>query len=228
MIELGQNGLEAAFGLDPLEDAAQRAAYAALAIQRAGTRAHEKSRQAPVSRIALHADRYLIGRMGTSTQIDQEAKQAASALLARLVAAAPPDGAMVSQTLVQLLHRRFEFEGPVAAGERRHGLSTPRPGRPAGVVRPADELLRRSRTRDRAAARTAGASPRQGHGQIVGIVGDPGVGKSRLVWEFLHGGTGSPRPGPGDGLGRPRPAHAVSGNHRAAAGVLRSGGGGVR
>src|SRR5262249_28548795 len=26
----------------------------------------------------------------------------------------------------------------------------------------------------------------QGHGQVVAVVGDPGVGKSRLVWEFTH------------------------------------------
>ena len=25
-----------------------------------------------------------------------------------------------------------------------------------------------------------------GHGQVVGLVGEPGVGKSRLVWEFSH------------------------------------------
>jgi hypothetical protein len=26
----------------------------------------------------------------------------------------------------------------------------------------------------------------QGHGQVVALVGEPGVGKSRLVWEFTH------------------------------------------
>ena len=25
-----------------------------------------------------------------------------------------------------------------------------------------------------------------GHGQVVALVGEPGVGKSRLVWEFTH------------------------------------------
>lgn len=26
----------------------------------------------------------------------------------------------------------------------------------------------------------------QGHGQIGAMVGEPGVGKSRLIWEFIH------------------------------------------
>ena len=25
-----------------------------------------------------------------------------------------------------------------------------------------------------------------GHGQVVAVVGEPGVGKSRFVWEFAH------------------------------------------
>src|SRR5262249_54966613 len=27
---------------------------------------------------------------------------------------------------------------------------------------------------------------RQGHGQVVAVVGEPGVGKSRLFWELIH------------------------------------------
>src|SRR5207244_427298 len=34
--------------------------------------------------------------------------------------------------------------------------------------------------------RHAQAQADQGHGQIVAIVGEPGVGKSRLFWEFTH------------------------------------------
>src|SRR5262249_37932993 len=30
------------------------------------------------------------------------------------------------------------------------------------------------------------ALARDGHGQVVAVVGEPGVGKSRLYWEFIH------------------------------------------
>src|SRR5438105_2622082 len=127
-----RRGLEAAFGLDPLEDAAQRAAFAALAVQRAAVKAREQSGPAPISRIALHADSYLVGRIGTWVQIDQEAKHAASALLAILVAAAPPDSTLVSRTLLPFLRRRFDFDRPLPVGlaGEAHRL-VGRAGRPA-------------------------------------------------------------------------------------------------
>ena len=34
--------------------------------------------------------------------------------------------------------------------------------------------------------RQALARVRAGHGQVVAVVGEPGVGKSRLYWEFCH------------------------------------------
>jgi transcriptional regulator with AAA-type ATPase domain/tetratricopeptide (TPR) repeat protein len=211
VIELGQNSLEAAFGLDPLEDAAQRAAYAALAIQRAGARAREEWSPIPVSRIALHADPYLVGRIGTLIQIDQDAKQAASALLATLVAAAPPNAAMVSRTVLQLLRRRFDFDGPVAVGgDAKAYRLLGRADRPALFDRQISFFVGRDAEIELLQNRWDLAT--QGHGQIVGIVGDAGVGKSRLVWEFLHGGAS--RQGliletASAALGRPTPFSAI-------------------
>jgi predicted ATPase/MoxR-like ATPase len=187
VIELGRAGLQAAFGLDPLEDAAQRAAYAVLAIQRAGARAREQSTPALVSRIALHAGSFLVGRMGTLAQIDQDAKQGASALLATLVAAAPPDSAVVSRTVLPFLRRRFELSGPVAVGDGVEAhLLLNRADRPAFDAQMSPFVGRES---ELGLLENRYSLAAQGFGQIVGIVGDPGVGKSRLVWEFLNRGA---------------------------------------
>src|SRR5262245_56340863 len=62
----------------------------------------------------------------------------------------------------------------------------------------------------------------EGHGQIVGIVGDPGVGKSRLVWEFRHRGTtdsGRVLETAAVALGRPTPFLAIIELLRACFGV---------
>ncbi|PYM41649.1 MAG: hypothetical protein DME16_24740, partial [Candidatus Rokuibacteriota bacterium] len=207
--ELGRTGLEAAFGLDPLEDAAQRAAFAALAVQRAGVRAREQLSPAPVSRIALHADSYLVGRIGTWVQIDQEAKHAASALLATLVAAAPPDSTLVSRTLLPFLRRRFDFDRPLPAGlaGEAHRLLG-RADRPAVFDRQMSSFVGRDSEIELLKNRWDLAS--QGLGQVVGIVGDPGVGKSRLIWEFLRGGTrGLVLETASIALGRPTPYLAI-------------------
>ena len=68
----------------------------------------------------------------------------------------------------------FELLGAGAA-------RTPPPGRRRAGADP----LRRARGRDGALHRAlepAGA----GHGQVAALVGEPGVGKSRLVWELTH------------------------------------------
>jgi tetratricopeptide (TPR) repeat protein len=210
VIELGRTALEAAFGLDDLEDAAQRAAYAALSIQRAGARVRQRSNSTLVSRIAVHADSYLVSRMGASIQIDQEGKQAASALLASLIAAAPPDLTVVSRKALPFLRRRFDFDRPVTAdgGCEAHPLLG-RADRPAMFGRQISGFVGRESEIGLLESRWELAA--QGFGQIVGVVGDPGVGKSRLIWEFLRGTTnrGLVLEATSVALGRPTPYLAI-------------------
>ena len=67
----------------------------------------------------------------------------------------------------------FELTGARPARSRLQ--APPRAGSPA------------SSGATRAGAAGAGARAcRRGHGQVVALVGEPGVGKSRLVWEFTH------------------------------------------
>ena len=127
---------------------------------------------------------------------------------------------MVSQKTLPFLRRRFDFAWPFAAGAagEAHRLLGPaeRPSfdaqMSAFVGRESEiELLE-----DRFNLAV------DGHGQIVGIVGDPGVGKSRLVWEFLHAGTtdrGRVLETAAVALGRPTPFQAIIELLRASFGV---------
>src|SRR5262249_13702317 len=186
--ELGRTGLEGAFGLDPLEDAAQRAAYAALAIQRA--RARDGSALIP-ARIALHADSYLVGHMATSTQIDQDAKRSASALLETMISTATPDEVVVSHTALSFLRRHFAFDRPLLAGPAGQVYRLlGRADRPAAFDRQISSFV--GRESEMGLLGHLWALARQGLGQVVGVVGDPGIGKSRLIWEFLRREVTSP------------------------------------
>ena len=115
--------------------------------------------------------------------IDVAATSRAYAALETLIAAAEPGAITVSAAAARMLERRFELvplsssdsEGYRLEGLERTGLAprgpmTPLVGRGLEL-----ELLRRAL--ERAAS---------GHGQVVAIVGEPGVGKSRLVWEVTQ------------------------------------------
>ena len=141
-------------------------------------------------------------------------------MLEALVTAAEPDTILVSAAAARTLERRFELVpvGSVDATRepayRLEGLE--RPGlAPRGPMTPlvgrGAELEQLRHALDRAAA---------GHGQVVAIVGEPGVGKSRLVWEVMQA---SPPPGLAHRArerGLVRPGDAVSARDRAPQGVL--------
>ena len=91
------------------------------------------------------------------------------------------------------LRRRSSRSGPVPV----KGLA--RAGRGLRADRGGHGAARASRPRPRAGSpASSGATPSwsssarrssrrgAGHGQVVALVGEPGVGKSRLVWEFTH------------------------------------------
>jgi predicted ATPase len=184
--ELGPTGLVGVFGLESIEDAPRRAAHAAVAIRKAGERTQATAADRVGVRIGIHASQGLVGQAGESAVIDAEAKCQAYAALQGLMAAAEADAILVSPAAAPALERRFELV-PVAlvdarAGPRYRLEGVERPGlAPRGPMTPlvgrGPELEQLRHALVRAAA---------GHGQVVAIVGEPGVGKSRLIWEVMQ------------------------------------------
>ena len=73
-----------AFGLEPIENAPNSAAFAALAIQKAAERARRIDSRVPGVKIAVHAAQLMVGRVNGIAQIDLEEKHATETALAAL------------------------------------------------------------------------------------------------------------------------------------------------
>ncbi len=181
--ERGPTGIVAAFGLEPVEDAPRRSAHAAIAMQKAAERARRDDVERPGLKVAIHMAECLVRETGRRSEIDLETKHRAWGVLEALVSDAEPDAILVSETAAPLLERRFDLV-PLAG---RGG------GRPAfrlvGPERPGLEIGRRmstfvGRRQDLELLESRLALALRGHGQVVGVVGEAGIGKSRLLYEL--------------------------------------------
>jgi DNA-binding NtrC family response regulator/tetratricopeptide (TPR) repeat protein len=182
--DLGPTGIVAAFGLEPVEDAARRAAHAALAIRKAVERGRRAEPPWITVRLAIHVTPLLVGYAGRDIRLELDGKRRAWQALEGLVLRAAPDAAIVSETAAPFLDRRFAL-APLAApgpgdcaahrleGVERAGLG---PARRLTALAGRHHELELLQDRFRAAA--------EGRGQVVGIVGEAGIGKSRLLLEL--------------------------------------------
>ena len=184
--ELGGTGLDASFGLEPTEDAPRRAANAALAILKAVSRFREDETGTLPMRIALHSGHYMVGQISGTRQLDQRDKRQTSDILETLVTTAEPDSTHISAATMPYLERRFELTPT--------GLHTSLAGEPYRLLGHGGTGLGLwgrmgkfvGRRQELELLRDRWASADRGHGQVVGVVGEAGVGKSRLLWEFTQ------------------------------------------
>jgi transcriptional regulator with AAA-type ATPase domain/tetratricopeptide (TPR) repeat protein len=195
VIERDGAGFLAAFGLEPDEDAPSCAAYAALAIQTAARRAARADPTLPPVRMALHGVGLATGP-GTADRSEPESPLAPAhpvrLTLGQLRAAAAPDTIRVSDTLVPHIERRFALvstsakDGGPPGGRHLVGLEAT--GLGLGGRR-----LSRLTGRDRELATLEGLIQQAttGAGQAVVLMGEPGSGKSRLLYEFHRRLVGS-------------------------------------
>jgi class 3 adenylate cyclase/tetratricopeptide (TPR) repeat protein len=193
------DGIMALFGA-PLahEDHAVRACYAGLRMQESVKRyAEEVHRTAGVPlhiRVGVNSGDVVVRSIGSDLHMDYTAVGQTTHLAARLEQMAMPGSLLIAPDTLRLA------EGYVVVkplGERPvKGLDTPIEvfevvG--AGTVRSRLQVaaargLTRFVGRDAELEQLRQALERAGtgHGQVVAVVGDPGVGKSRLFWEFTQ------------------------------------------
>jgi tetratricopeptide (TPR) repeat protein/ABC-type cobalamin transport system ATPase subunit len=174
VVERSPQGLVAVFGLDLMEDPVGRATSAALAMCRLAESA------GAVVRLGLHAKRCLVAAVPGRHDIDLDGKRSAWAALDAVLARAGPGEVWASADTLPFLRGGFEVEAAgitdvARASVRVRGRASPdRRFRTAFIGRQAELTFLNDRL----------AAARAGHGQIVGLVGEPGAGKSRLVAEF--------------------------------------------
>jgi transcriptional regulator with AAA-type ATPase domain/predicted ATPase len=154
----------------------------ALAIQQAAARAVPIDFTRITGKAAIHTGRFLVRHEGGSRQIAMDSKHEAWAVLETLMSRAEPSTVVVSGEAAAFLDRRFVLL-PLDPAGRDEGRAfrlmarkgTELWGRLTTFVGRRDELgLLHSRLS--LVVRT--------QGQVVGIVGEPGIGKSRLLFEF--------------------------------------------
>ena len=179
--ELSPTTVGALFGLEPVEDAQRRAAHAAMAIQNAAARGRGPDGEPFGVKIGIHVGEVLVGYFSGDLQIDAPAKRAEWQTLDPLVERASAHRIVVSEAAKDFLARRFDLDrdesGPSPVyylrGRERRGLA-PEKDMVGFVGRRQELALLNSRLH----------SARAGRGQVVGIVGEAGIGKSRLLYEF--------------------------------------------
>jgi transcriptional regulator with AAA-type ATPase domain/tetratricopeptide (TPR) repeat protein len=183
--ELTPVGLVAMFGLEPMENATGRAAHTALGILRAVERAEDSQRNGIRATLAIHSRRCLVAQGSDVTGMDAADRRETYAALDRLIQSATPNTIVVDRAAAQFLQRRFELEPAGAIGRPPGSMyRLTGPGHTGFEVGGRGLSPFVGREHDLAMLRDLLARAEGGRGQVVTIVGEAGVGKSRLLHEF--------------------------------------------
>ena len=187
------DGIMALFGApEAQEDHARRACHAGWHMQRAiRAYAEELRRSDGVDlqvRIGLNSGEAVVGRGTGEFRVDNLGHTVG--LAQRMEALAVPGSTYLTEHTARLVQGWFRLRdlGPMTVKGARDKLGVfvlegPAPPR-AGRARFTSRLL--GRTSEMTILEDALGRANEGHAQVVGIVGDPGVGKSRLCDEFVR------------------------------------------
>ena len=193
------DGIMALFGA-PLahEDHAVRACYAALRMQESVHRYAEVVRRAegvPIQiRVGLNSGEVVVGAIGNDLKMDYTAVGQTVHFASRMEQMATPGSVLMTTDTLRLAEGYVQVKplGPVNV----KGLTEPlevyevtgagaaRTRLQAAAIRGLTRFVGRDAETEQ--LRKALEQARAGHGQVGAVVGEPGVGKSRLFYEFTH------------------------------------------
>ena len=184
---LSPEGLEASFGVLPVDEAPRRAGHAALAVLTAVERNRQSGQSWDSPSIVIHTGHVLVGHFGGGTPcVDRDSQELLAARIDPLVGLARKGEILLTPSAAPLVRRRFALEeGSTADGApaQHYRLIGPIPDGPGGWGQLGPFVGRDSemeRLLSHAVATLGGA------GRVVGVVGEPGVGKSRLIRELVR------------------------------------------
>jgi class 3 adenylate cyclase len=192
------DGIMAVFGAPAaLEDHAVRACMAALGIQQDGTRlaatVEDRDGVTLRLRVGLNSGQVIAGEIGSGA-LGYTAVGEQVGMAQRMEAIAPPGGVMLSASTARLV------EGAARLGERESvrvkGAEAPVSAyrllgmaeESRGAVRVESDLV--GRRWEMSAVEGLLERAIDGHGAVLGLVGPPGIGKSRLVRETVTTAAG--------------------------------------
>ena len=193
------DGIMALFGA-PLahEDHAVRACYAALRMQESVKRYAEGVRRTegiPIQiRVGLNSGEVVVRSIGSDLKMDYTAVGQTTHLAARMEQLATPGSILITPETLRLAEGYVQVKplGPVNVKGLPEpvevyevtGVGAARSRLQASAARGLTRFVGRDSETEQ--LRKALEQARGDHGQVVGVVGEPGLGKSRLFFEFIH------------------------------------------
>ena len=193
------DGIMALFGAPVAhEDHAVRACYAALRMQESVKQYAEEVRRTEGTtvriRIGLNSGDVVVRAVGNDLRMDYTAVGQTTHLAARMEQLADPGSTLLSPNTLALVEGQIQVKAlgpmsvkglaePVAVYEML-GASTVRSRFQAAAARGLTAFV--GRTTEMEQLYQALDRAKAGRGQVVAVVGEPGVGKSRLYYEFTH------------------------------------------
>jgi class 3 adenylate cyclase/tetratricopeptide (TPR) repeat protein len=180
------------------EDHAQRACFASLRIQRA-MKAYSEDMRARFGfefkmRIGLNSGPVVVGSIGNDLRMDYTADGDTVNLAMRMESMAAPGNIQISENTYRLIKEYFDCKdlGLASVKGKKESQRTFKLIKSSKVRTRFEASVSKGlvrfvgRQNSMAALKTAWDKAANGSGQVIGVMGEAGVGKSRLLLEFIR------------------------------------------